>query len=259
MSVPFHPLADLFPLLQAVEFDELVADIKANGLREPIVLYQGQVLDGRNRYRACEAADVEPHFRKYDGDDPLAYVTSLNLHRRNLTTEQKREVIAKLLKVQPNKSDRQLAKMAKVDHKTIGSVRSQLEDVGSIPHVEVRTDTRGRKQPTARKIKPTTSLKKLPSSEEVQAEKFRDAVTLMAFRCEIFGEYCPPELNSDLRRQVLDCIKQCELAFSKLRCKIDGQSRAAAVAKAADRAEARAAAHGDDGLDIPPELRRAAP
>ena len=48
------------PRLRRVAFDSLVADIRANGLREPITLYDGMVLDGRNRYRACEAARIEP-------------------------------------------------------------------------------------------------------------------------------------------------------------------------------------------------------
>ena len=67
-----HPYADILPLLEGEAFDALVADIKANGLLEPITIYEGMILDGRNRLRACEAAGVEPRFVDYDGDDPLA-------------------------------------------------------------------------------------------------------------------------------------------------------------------------------------------
>ena len=71
-QLQFHPLANLFPLAEGTEFDALVADIKANGLNEPIVLYEEMILDGRNRYRACLAAGVEPEFDEYiEGDDPL--------------------------------------------------------------------------------------------------------------------------------------------------------------------------------------------
>lgn len=84
-----HPLAGLFPLIEGQHFDELVTDIRSHGLREPIWLYQGQILDGRNRYRACIEASVTPQVREYIGDDPLGFVLSLNLHRRHLTDGQK--------------------------------------------------------------------------------------------------------------------------------------------------------------------------
>jgi len=58
-------------------------------LREPIWIYDGQILDGRNRWRACEVVGVEPESREYQGDDPLGFVLSLNLHRRHLTDGQK--------------------------------------------------------------------------------------------------------------------------------------------------------------------------
>jgi len=56
----FHPLADLLPLIGGVEFDRLVDDIAKHGLLNPITLYQDQILEGRNRVRACRAAGVEP-------------------------------------------------------------------------------------------------------------------------------------------------------------------------------------------------------
>jgi N6-adenosine-specific RNA methylase IME4/ParB-like chromosome segregation protein Spo0J len=96
MNLEFHPLATLFPLLDGAGFDELVADIRVHGIREPIVLFEGKILDGRNRYRACIEAGVEPTFTVYQGDDPIAYVISLNLRRRHLDESQRAMVAAKL-------------------------------------------------------------------------------------------------------------------------------------------------------------------
>jgi len=84
-NVEFHPLADLVPLMGGSEFVGLVADIEANGLREPIVLYEGKILDGRARYRACQEIELEPDFLEWDGEgSPNAFVTSQNQHRRHL-------------------------------------------------------------------------------------------------------------------------------------------------------------------------------
>src|ERR1700733_8957535 len=88
MTTKFHPLANIFPLLDGDAFRELVADIKAYGLRDPITLYDGQILDGRNRYRACLKAHIEPRFTTHKGKDPLAFVVSLNLKRRHLNASQ---------------------------------------------------------------------------------------------------------------------------------------------------------------------------
>lgn len=91
-----HPLADIFPLMSGEEFVSLKADIKAHGLREAIWTYGGMILDGRNRFKACQEVGVKPFFREYDGQDPAAFVVSLNLKRRHLNESQRGMVAAKL-------------------------------------------------------------------------------------------------------------------------------------------------------------------
>ena len=92
----FHPLANIFPLLEGNDFDELVADIKAHGQLEPVVIHEDKILDGRNRYRACLAAGINPNLVPYRGDNPLAFVISANLHRRHLDESQRAMVAGKL-------------------------------------------------------------------------------------------------------------------------------------------------------------------
>lgn len=92
----FHPVANIFPLMTGAEYDALVSDIAEHGQHEAIWLCDGMVLDGRNRLRACNQLGLAPEFREYTGDDPQAFVVSLNLHRRHLTREQRDEVIRHL-------------------------------------------------------------------------------------------------------------------------------------------------------------------
>ena len=91
-----HKYAQLFPLASEGELAEMAADIKQRGLLHPIITVNGQILDGRNRFRACELAGVTPDFREYEGVDPLADVISWNLHRRQLSTSQRAALAAEL-------------------------------------------------------------------------------------------------------------------------------------------------------------------
>lgn len=96
MTLPFHPLADLFPLIEGAEFDDLVVSIKEGGQHDTIILLDGMILDGRNRYRACLAAGIEPRTRVFEGTDPVRFVMDHNIHRRHLNESQRGMIAAKL-------------------------------------------------------------------------------------------------------------------------------------------------------------------
>jgi len=96
-QITAHPLAELFPMLPEREIAELADDIVTYGQRVPIVILDGQVLDGRNRLAACLFAKVDPIMEDFTGDDPLGFVLSHNLHRRHLTDSQRAMVAAKIV------------------------------------------------------------------------------------------------------------------------------------------------------------------
>lgn len=143
----FHPLCSAFPLMIGDEFAELVADIKQHGQRDPVTLYRGEILDGRNRCLACQQLGIGVRAIEREIDDPVAFVISVNVRRRHLSNEQRRDLIARLLQDDPTRSDRATAKLVGVDHKTVASVRNEAEVRGEIPHVARRTDSKGRQQP----------------------------------------------------------------------------------------------------------------
>jgi len=90
MNFEFHPVANIFPMMEGDEYAALKADILENGLLEPIWVHDAKIIDGRNRYRACVETGVEPVFRQWDGRGSLVtFVVSLNLKRRHLTSSQK--------------------------------------------------------------------------------------------------------------------------------------------------------------------------
>ena len=96
LEFEFHPLADLFPMLEGDELQALADDIKEHGQRVPIVLHERKILDGRNRYRACQMAEIEPELVDYDGTDALSFVVSLNWKRRHLSIGQRAMVAASI-------------------------------------------------------------------------------------------------------------------------------------------------------------------
>jgi hypothetical protein len=204
--LPIHPAADLFPLMSADELRALGEDIKVTGLTSAVVLWRDNVeaeavlLDGRNRLDAIEAAIGRPvhvedeEIRIGSSDirwrdsgvtiigppfDPYTFVVSANIHRRHLTAEQNRDLIAELLKASPEKSNRQIAEAVKVDHKTVAAVRAEKVSTGEIPQLTktIGKDGKARKKKRrdiddyladkrAKKITETTAV--LPTESERQ-------------------------------------------------------------------------------------------
>jgi len=86
-----HRLADVVPPMTGEEYAGLKADIKAHGLREPITLYEGKILDGKHRYRACRELGIPVKTRTLESlnGSPIEYIISENVKRRHLTTGQR--------------------------------------------------------------------------------------------------------------------------------------------------------------------------
>lgn len=93
-----HAVAEIFPRMGEAEFVALKNDIAEHGVREPLWIWRGQIIDGRHRAQACEELGIVPAVREYDGDESglVGFVVSLNLHRRHLDESQRAMVAGKL-------------------------------------------------------------------------------------------------------------------------------------------------------------------
>lgn len=133
----FHPYSDLFPLIEGADFDALVGDIKTHGLREKIWLFDGKILDGRNRYLACKQAKIKPNYRQFTGKDALAFVLSVNMQRRHLSINQRALIAARIATMQAGvrtdlasieaRSQRDSADELKVSRSTVQRAKQILE------------------------------------------------------------------------------------------------------------------------------------
>jgi len=139
MELKQHPLSAAFPAMSADDFAALTADVKANGQREPIIVFEGMVLDGWHRYRACNDLGVKPQQFSFPADkDPVAFVLSQNLHRRHLTASQRASAVVACSEWQPPnmrkgrgepssplaKTNAEMAKAAQVSDKTIKDAKA---------------------------------------------------------------------------------------------------------------------------------------
>jgi DNA-binding Lrp family transcriptional regulator len=285
-----HPAADDYPLLKDSDpaaFRELVEDIRKHGLRANIVLWEDdggkrRLLDGRNRLDALAELGVlyddidaqlglkswtgtkwaqlsgdKIQFQHLAGGDPYALALSYNVHRRHLTSEQRRDLIAKVIKATPEKSNRQIAEQVKVSHPTVAKVRERLEEKGDVVKVTTSIDTKWRKQPAKKRKAATTSKAVIvnvdtgpPAQDRREADlrrTFTDAVhtliSLTSHPSARFASIVPP---SDLQ-MVANFLNQIAA----------DDAAASAEAMKAKQAE-KPTPTSDNDLGIPGFLRRTA-
>lgn len=159
-----HPAADCFPMHTEERLRELADDIKANGLLEAILLYEGAVLDGRNRLKACLLAEVEPVTIEFVGD-PFALVRSKNAMRRDLTEDQRDACLLDTYDLETEHRGRP-KKGAKVA--LISTKKSFAKEIGKSERVAQRKITTKKKAPELHKA---VKQGKLSANQAVQLAK----------------------------------------------------------------------------------------
>ena len=188
----FHEVANIFPLLTGNEFEALRDDIKTNGLLEPIVIHEGKILDGRNRYTACLGADVVPDYEDYDGDDPLAFVLSKNLHRRHLNESQRGLVAGKIANMpsgtrtdlEPSTDSYEVslsdaADMMNVGRTIVANVKKIERDAPDlIPAIESGEMTVNKAIQTAKKREVIADLESIATQEAKAIEGIYDVIVI---------------------------------------------------------------------------------
>ena len=197
----FHPLANVFPLMEGEEFDGLKASIKSHGVREPIVLFEDRVLDGRNRFRACKELGIEIPAVKFSGDEPTAFVIDKNIHRRHLTASQRAMIAANIAKIPHGQtrrwvdaensasmiSIREAAAMLNVDKATVSDARKILsdgtsEEIEQVTRGETAVSTlarqirRGEKEVERQKYKPEAKRQNTKQLNAQLWHQFKDAI-----------------------------------------------------------------------------------
>lgn len=147
------PFADVMPPLTAKERADLKANIKAHGITVPIVVTpENEVIDGHNRLEIAAELKLEdvpfsvlPNLKE---DEKRKIAMDLNVHRRQLTLQQKQDLLATALKVSPELSNNAISKKVGVSDKTVAKKRRELETTSKIPKLPSTVGKDGKSRPS---------------------------------------------------------------------------------------------------------------
>ncbi len=228
---PLHPLCEMFPRLPRAELEVIAADIRANGLRRKITLWDGHILDGQNRQEACALAGVEPEFEEFTGDTEgaVALVLSENVYKRHLEPEQRAIAVARAMKWLKEEAARRRAATLRRGNSPPsppaggnGKGRTAAADAAKLAKVSERSMERAMKVAAqgskelqdavaAGKVKlgKAEQLAKLSAEEQIAAVN-EDSTQALAERP---GTNLP-KLGDQFHRSLTKCGKQGRLLFA---------------------------------------------
>jgi len=169
-ALKIHPICDMVPKMSAEAFDALKIDIQKNGQIDPIWVKDGEIIDGRHRYRACRELGLKCHSKEYTGDDVESFVISVTVSRRHLSKNQKAWFIKRLLALHPEHSSRAIAAVVGGSHNTVERIRSD-PTTGQFGQFTKRIGLDGRARPAAR-VAPTTAAASLITKTDLDARRF---------------------------------------------------------------------------------------
>ena len=152
-----HPLSALMPDMGEEEMEGLAKDVSHNGVREPVWIYQGMVLDGWHRYQAAKTTGTACEVRNFKGGDPAEFVISMNIERRHLTKEQRAEAVVRLTESHWMRGKREITRKR----------QATLADTSTASIDRARRKVRTER---GESVKPRKTTKPVPAAPKVKTE-----------------------------------------------------------------------------------------
>ncbi len=138
MKLVIHPAAELFPMMDGTAMDALVANIKANGQSEPILIAGDVLVDGRNRLQACHQLGIKVRVKDLaplSEEEIKEKVVSLNVNRRHLTSKERAGAALRFYEAQKSTTNKmtseQVAKLFGICRRTLSNARQRRDADGS--------------------------------------------------------------------------------------------------------------------------------
>lgn len=183
------------PRLSPEEYSDLEQDIVENGVQVPIMVDpEGTIIDGHHRDEIARKHDLHCPRRVIEGDGlklrSMAY--SLNLHRRHLNREQKRDLISQSLADDPQLSNREHARRTGASTTTVGTVREGMEGEGRLSKLDSRVSGDGRVRPASQPPRPTPEPQPEPApsfDDDPEPPEWEDVGTIPKNR---LNDVAPP-------------------------------------------------------------------